>query len=116
MSKYVPFFKKHKIYIALIVLCFAFSFVSLIVTATNYGNLSQSIVVKFDAIKEISIFGEKNGLWGVWLLGFAMLGMNGILMYEFWNRERFLSYLFAFANAFLSLLIFLIIVVLLSNN
>ncbi|RJQ29596.1 hypothetical protein C4565_01705, partial [Candidatus Parcubacteria bacterium] len=101
---------------ALIFLGIAFSVVSLVLTATNYGRLAESIVIKFDTLQEVSVFGEKSGLWGIWLLGLTMMGMNGVLMYEFWNRERFLSYIFAFANSFLSLLVFLIIVVLLSNN
>lgn len=116
MKRYLSFFKKHKFYTALIALCFAFSFVSVILVVTNYGHLSSSIVLKFDTLKEISIFGEKNSLWGIWLLGLTILGMNGILMFEFWNRERFLSYLFAAANSFLALLIFIIITTLLSNN
>jgi len=116
MVKYLPFFKHHKLYTALIIISIAFTFVSLLVTISNYGNLSQSIVIKFDQLKGVSVFGEKSGLWGIWLLGLTILGINGVLMYEFWNRERFLSYLFATANAFLALLVFIIITVLLSNN
>lgn len=116
MVKYLPFFKHHKIYTALILVSAAFSFASLLITITNYGGLSQSIIVKFDQLKGINIFGEKNTLWGIWLLGFTILGMNGVLMYEFWNRERFLSYLFAAGNGFLALMVFIIITVLLSNN
>ena len=116
MVKYLPFFKHHKIYSALLFISIAFALVSLALTAINYGRLSDSIIIKFDTLREISVFGERSGLWGIWLLGLCMMGMNGVLMYEFWNRERFLSYIFAFANSFLSLLVFLIIVVLLSNN
>ena len=116
MVKYLPFFKHHKIYTALILLSVAFSIVSLFITITNYGALSESIIIKFDQLKGVSVFGEKNSMWGIWLLGFTILGMNGVLMYEFWNRERFLSYLFAAGNAFLALMVFVIIAVLLSNN
>jgi len=116
MVKYLPFFKHHKIYTALIIISIVFSFVSLLITIANYGTLSQSVIIKFDQLKGVSVFGDKNSLWGIWLLGLTILGINGVLMYEFWNRERFLSYLFAAGNAFLALMVFIIITVLLSNN
>ena len=90
--------------------------VSLALVAMNYGAITQNIVLHFDAFQGVDLFGSKANLWGVWVLGLMMMMVNGILCYEFYNRERFFSYLFIMGNVLISMLVLIIDAVLISIN
>lgn len=90
--------------------------VSFGIVIINYGSIAQTIVLHFDAFQGVDLFGSRANLWGVWVLGLVMMMVNGILCYEFYHRERFLSYLFLVGNILIGMLVLIINSVLISIN
>ena len=112
----ISFFKQHKALSALIIIALVLPVFSLILLAFNYGRLAQSIVLHFDSFHGVDVFGFRASLWWIWIIGFAMYAVNAGLAYEFYHRERFLSYLFLGANVLASFFVLVIIGVILSIN
>ncbi|MEK7089603.1 MAG: hypothetical protein AAB920_02175 [Patescibacteria group bacterium] len=112
----LSFFTHHKALSVLIIISLVFTIFSFILLSLNYGRLAESIVLHFDSFHGVDMFGSRASIWWIWFLGFAMLGVNLGLAYEYYNRERFLSYLFLGANALISLFVLVIIGVIISIN
>lgn len=112
----LSFFSHHKALFALIIISLIFSIFSFILVSWNYGRLAESIVLHFDSFHGVDMFGSRASVWWIWILGLAILGVNGALAYEYYNRERFLSYLFLGANALASLFVLVVIGVIVSIN
>ncbi len=82
----------------------------------SYDALSHTIVLRYDAAEGVDLFGARSSVWGIWALGLAMMAVNGILAYEFFYRERFLSYLLMAANVLLSLIVIIVLGMLFGMN
>lgn len=112
----VAFFKKHKTLFALIIATFALFLFSFALILWNFNRLAPSIVLHFDSFHGVDAFGTRASLWGIWILGIVVCLVNGGLVYEFYHRERFLSYLFLGANVLIALFALIIIGVITSIN
>jgi len=112
----LSFFSEHKTLAVLILISLVLSIFSFTLVSWNYGRLAESIVLHFDSFHGVDMFGSRTSIWWIWFLGLAMLGVNWGLAYEYYNRERFLSYLFIGANALVSLFVLVIIGVIVSVN
>lgn len=87
-----------------------------IVVFVNYGRLAPLIVLHFDALHGVDTFGTRASIWGVWFLGLTMNLVNLALAYEFYHRERLLSYLYLGGNVLISLIMFIAVGVVVSIN
>ncbi|MCX6788475.1 MAG: hypothetical protein WCO21_02660 [bacterium] len=113
----IPYlFKKHRVFSALVLITLLLTLVSLLILALNYGRLGQSIVLHFDQFHGVDVFGSRSSILWIWLLGIAVLSVNSGLIYEFYNRERFLSYIFLGASVLSSLFVLIVISVIVSIN
>lgn len=112
----ISFLRAHKT----IALCITFSglflLVSGILTLVNYGRLAPLIVLHFDAVRGVNVFGTPVSVWGIWFLGLTMNLVNAGLAYEFYHRERLLSYLYLGGSALISLLTLVAIGVVVTIN
>lgn len=94
-----------------VLLIFSFSFVYV-----NLVDVSNLLIIHFDAYRGADFFGEKGDIFNILLLGLAVLVLNGLLAGELYFRERFLAYVLAFGSVLFSLLIFIGIVAIISVN
>lgn len=116
MKKFLETIRTHKAVSTLIGISALFSFIALILVFLNYGRVASSIVLHFDNFRGVDLFGARSSLWGIWILSLIILVINKALAYEFYNRERFLAYLFLSANVFVSICTVLVVAVIASNN
>jgi hypothetical protein len=107
---------EHRSMSALIGITLVLMLVVAIIIQLNYGRLSELIVLHFDALHGIDMFGTRIGIWGVWWLGLTIQCVNGILAYEYYHRERLLSFLFLGANVLVAILTLIIVGVLITTN
>ncbi len=82
----------------------------------NYGRLAPLIVLHFDALNGVDTFGTRASILGMWFLGVVVNMVNAALAYEFYNRERLLSYLYLGGNVLIALIVFIAIGVVVSIN
>ncbi len=106
----------HKAITVILAISFVLMLTSGILTYTNYGRLAPLIVLHFDALHGVDTFGTRASIWGMWALGLTMNILNGGLAYEFYNRERFLAYLYLGANVLISLIALISVGVMVTVN
>lgn len=106
----------HKAIIAFVAIAGILLAISGIMVSMNFSRLAPLIVLHFDALHGVDTFGTRASIWGIWLLGFAINLVNIGLAYEFYNRERLLSYLYLGANVLISLIMLIAIGVVVSIN
>lgn len=75
-----------------------------------------SVIVHFDAYRGIDFFGKSSDVFGILASAAAIVFINALLADFIYNRERFLSYLFAFASLTVSVLILIAVSVIISIN
>lgn len=80
------------------------------------GSLSDSLILHFDANKGVDFLGGKSDVLGILLSGIIIILINLFLSNFLYNRERFLAYIFSFANLLVSILILIVINVIISVN
>ena len=110
------FFSRHKTLSAFIIVSAVLLLASFLLISVSYGRLAQSVVLHFDIFHGVDLFGARASVWWIWFLGFAMVLVNDGLAYEFYHRERFLSYLFLGANMLISLFVLVALGVIVSIN
>lgn len=112
----LTFFSRHKTISAFIIVSVVLLFASFLLISISYGRLAQSIVLHFDIFHGVDLFGARASVWWIWFLGLAIFLVNNGLAYEFYHRERFLSYLFLGANMLTSLFVLVVLGVIISIN
>ncbi len=112
----LTFFSRHKTISAFIIVSVVLLFASFFLISVSYGRLAQSIVLHFDIFHGVDLFGARASVWWIWFLGLAIFLVNNGLAYEFYHRERFLSYLFLGANMLTSLFVLVALGVIISIN
>ncbi len=90
--------------------------VSLIFSFFFAPRLAEPIVLKFDNMRGITMFGESSGLFGIWLAGFCIAILNSAIGNYLFLRERGLAYLFLSVNILIGILIFVAIALVASIN
>lgn len=78
--------------------------------------MSQPIILHFDNFKGVDAFGDKIDVWGIWLMGLAMILINLVLGELFFYKERVVSYLLVSVNILISILILIISAVIINVN
>lgn len=91
-------------------------FGSFLFTIFSSDTLTTPVILKFDSMRGITMFGEEANVWGIWLLGFCIIALNTILSEFFFFRERMLSYIFLGMNVLVAVLLFIIISVITAVN
>lgn len=82
----------------------------------NFGGTENLLVVHFDAYRGIDFLGSKADVFGIVGSSAAMLLINFWLAYIFYGRDRFFSYILTGVTVFLSLLILITILGIISIN
>ena len=107
---------KEKILLVLSVLSGALFLSSFLLIALNVGGFGTPVILHYDALRGIDLFGEKFDVWAIWLTGFIIAVSNIFLGHILFYRERVLSYLFIAANFLIALLVLIISGVIVSVN
>lgn len=98
----------------------ALSFFILLLAAIIFylalGSTTTPLIIHFDAYKGIDFLGSRLDIFGILLSALAMILINLFLSNFLYNRERFLSYIFAFVGLLISILILIIISVIVNVN
>jgi len=83
----------------------------------SWFNLSSgNLILHFNAYNGIDFLGSQGDIFGILLSGLVIILINMYLSNFMYNRERFLSYIFSFANLVVSILILIVINVIISVN
>jgi len=80
------------------------------------GSSSHSLILHFDANKGVDFLGGEGDIFGILLSGLIIILINLFLSNFLYNRERFLAYIFSFANLLVSILILIVISVIINVN
>lgn len=97
--------------IALIIMIVAFSFFYV-----RLVDVEHLIIIHFESLRGVDFLGSKNEVIGILFSGLALNVINFLLASFLHNRQRLLSYLIGLMNIFISLLILLTIIVIISVN
>lgn len=89
---------------------------SLIFLALSFGRFGNPVILHFDHMSGIDLFGSRASVWGVWALGFAIAAMNTAFAEYFLDRERVIAYVFLAGDFLVGILLFLAIAVIASVN
>lgn len=110
------YFLRERTLLTLFVLCGAFLITSFGLVLFKASSLTLPIILRFDSIRGIDMFGAISDVWGIWLLGFSMIALNLFFAHLFFFRERTLSYLFMGTNVLFSLLLIIIMSLIVNVN
>lgn len=91
-------------------------FGSFLFVVFSSSSLTTPVVLKFDSLRGITMFGEQANVWGIWIFGFCIIALNTVLSEFFFFRERMLSYIFLGTNMLIGVLLFIIISVIVAVN
>jgi hypothetical protein len=80
------------------------------------NTLSLPVILHFDILNGVDVFGGQSSVWGVWGLGFVFFVLNSVLCEVFFFCERALSFVFLGTNLLLSILFLIIISVIITVN
>jgi hypothetical protein len=98
----------------------AVSFLILFLTAVifylTFGSITAPLIIHFDAYKGIDFLGDRLDVFGILLSALIMISINLFLSNFLYNRERFLSYIFAFVSLLLSILILITVSAIINVN
>jgi len=100
----------------LFILTAAFFLASLLFIAFSVGRFGESIILHFDHMSGIDLFGTPASVWGVWALGFAIAAVNTASAEYFFDRDRVIAYIFLAGNFLIGILLFLAVAVVASVN
>ncbi len=89
---------------------------SLIFSIVRFGYRSQSLIIHFDIYKGIDFVSSKEAVFAFLIMVLIMMLINLVLSEFVYNRERFLSYLFAYLTLIISIFSFIVIIVVNSVN
>lgn len=67
---------------------------SFIVLIFQIGGFVSPVVLHFDGVRGIDLYGEKIDVWAVWITSLALFIVNIFISNVFYFRERSLTYLF----------------------
>jgi hypothetical protein len=87
-----------------------------VIFCANTGLITTPLIIHYDVYRGIDFLGGQIDVFGIILSTLIMISINLFLSNFLYNRERFLSYLFAFVNLELTLLILIVISVIISVN
>lgn len=107
---------KDKTLLTVFGLSFVILIFTLILALIMFGDITGPLVIHFDVYKGIDFFGGRTEVFGILWSGFAMLVINALLANFLYDRERFLSFLFAFVSLAFSILILIAAGVIISVN
>ena len=97
--------------LSLLVLIFNFVFSILYV-----GDVKTPLIIHFDSFNGIDFLGGRADVFGILTAGIVIVILNILLADFLYNRDRFLSFIFAFASLALSILILIAVSVIISVN
>jgi len=80
------------------------------------GSITTPLIIHFDSYRGIDIVGGRAEVYAILILGLILILINLFLAEFIYKRERFLSYIFAFASLLISTLILMAISVIISVN
>lgn len=80
------------------------------------NRLTVPVILKFDNIRGITLFGETAHVWGIWFLGFCIITLNTVFSEFFFFRERMISYVFLGTNILIAVLLFVVVSVIVAVN
>jgi len=84
-----------------------------------YAQINSSaklLIIHFNANKGADFWGSRGDVFGILISGLIIILINLFLSDFLYHRERFLSYIFSFANLVVSILILITINVIISVN
>lgn len=107
---------KNKILLSSFLLSLFLIMVGASVVFVKLSDVQHLLIIHFDSFNGIDFLGSKLDVYGILLSGVVLNLINGFLVTIFYYRERFLSYILAFSNIVVSLLILIAIFVIVSIN
>lgn len=93
-----------------------FLLVSLGIFILSVVPISSRLILHFDALYGVRLFGTVSDVLWFWVFGLFMCGLNLFLAHVFYRRERIIAYLFIGTNIILSLLLLILMAVIASVN
>lgn len=97
--------------IAVVILVIAFSFFYV-----RLADIEHLIIIHFESLQGVDFLGSKREVVGILMTSLVLNVINFLLAAFLYNRQRLLSYLISLMNIFISLLILLTIIVIISVN
>lgn len=111
----MPLFREKPILILSAIAGF-FLLVSLCIFLLRVVPISGSLILHFDALYGVRLFGTTSDVFWLWISGLLMYALNLFLANIFYHRERIATYLLVGANVVLSLLLLILMAVIASVN
>jgi hypothetical protein len=103
-----------------LLIVFGLSFSILILTAVivylRLAEITTPLIIHFDAYKGIDFLGDRGDIFKILIVALTIFLLNLILAEFIFDRQRFLSFTFAFINLVISILILISISVIISVN
>ena len=90
--------------------------IAFLIVFSKISEITNLLIIHFDAYRGINIFGDKIDIFGVFASAFAAEAINFFLSSFLYNRERFISYVLSFGSFALSILILIAVSVIISVN
>lgn len=87
-----------------------------IIAYINLSEITTPLIIHFDAYKGIDFLGNKTDVFNILIVAAVMFLINFVLAEFIFDRQRFLSYNFAFVSLMISILILIAILVIISVN
>lgn len=109
-------FLRDRVLLVLLVLCGIFLAVSLGLVIFKADSLTFPIILRFDSLRGIDMFGDVSDVWKIWTLGFLIVALNLFFAHMFFFRERALSYLFMGMSVLISLFLIIIMSLIINVN
>ena len=82
----------------------------------SFGGAGNILVVHFDAFRGIDFLGDKTDVYGIIGIGAVLALVNFTLVRVLYSRDKFLARFIVFASVFISILIFVTVVAIISVN
>ncbi len=95
---------------------FLILFLAAIIFYLSLGSTAGPLIIHFDVHKGVDFLGGWLDVFGILITAFIILSINFFLSTFLYERERFLSYIFAFTSLLLSILILIAISVIINVN
>jgi len=89
---------------------------SFAVIAMNANELSDSVVLGFNEISGITLFGVPHDVWGVWITGIVFTAINLLLTEALGRQNRAAAYALGAVNLLLAVLVLAAIGTIMSVN
>ncbi len=89
---------------------------SFLVIVFQVGGFATPVVLHFDSVKGIDLYGGVGDVWVIWITSLVLFLCNILFANIFYFRERFLSYTFIVFNVFWAILTLIFAGVITSAN